>query len=82
MDPDECVGILSQVKSHYHIWIFKEKTAQGIMILQLIPVSSERDLAQMERDRVERERDRVQREGELRTLHALRAKTRQLRRLK
>lgn len=34
----ECVEILSQVKSHDWSLTFEEKTAQGIIIFQLIPV--------------------------------------------
>lgn len=49
MDYSECVGILYHVQSNARNLLFKEKTAQGIIIIQLVPRLSERDFDQIER---------------------------------
>lgn len=57
MDDSECVGILRQVQSHACDLLFKEKTDQGIIIIELVPRLSERDRDQIERVFARSERD-------------------------
>lgn len=57
MDSSECVGILRQAKSNACDLLFKEKTDQGIIIIELVPRLSERDRDQIERVFAGSERD-------------------------
>lgn len=79
MDDSECVRILSQLQSDVLNLVFKEKTAQGILIIKLVPRSSESYIDQIERvfarseREFQRERNREKEHQLARSEHNLRS---------
>ena len=78
VEQSECVEMLFQVQSDAFALKFKKKTSQGIMIFQLIPVLSERDLVQTGHDFVRNQRDRLQSRLYSRSLNAVRTRWQQI----